>query len=169
MTTRAGIACPTRPTGRRRSTRSRSSTDGLAEPAERERLERFPVEIALEDLRESFTLKAGDRDLVFSQHGPARLGVAGGVVRAALHGVRSGRSRVDPRSRAVVSVRPSRGSSRRPARRKASRSRRPLAGRRRPTMPPITGCPERSLGRSPRTPRPTRSRSSPSCWSAGAR
>ncbi len=43
---------------------------------ERERLERFPLEIALEDLRESFTLKAGDRDLVFSQHGPARLGVA---------------------------------------------------------------------------------------------
>jgi TnpA family transposase len=43
---------------------------------ERERLERFPVEIALEDLRESFTLKAGDRDLSFSQHGPARLGVA---------------------------------------------------------------------------------------------
>ena len=37
---------------------------------ERERLERFPLEIALEDLRESFTLKAGDRDLVFSQHGP---------------------------------------------------------------------------------------------------
>jgi hypothetical protein len=34
------------------------------------------VEIALEDLRGSFTLKAGDRDLVFSQHGPARLGVA---------------------------------------------------------------------------------------------
>ena len=43
---------------------------------ERERLERFPLEIALEDLRESFTLNAGDRDLVFSQHGPARLGVA---------------------------------------------------------------------------------------------
>ncbi len=42
----------------------------------RERLERFPVEIALEDLRESFTLKAGGRDLVFSQHRPARLGVA---------------------------------------------------------------------------------------------
>jgi hypothetical protein len=37
---------------------------------ERERLERFPLEIALEDLRESFTLKAGDRDLLFSQHGP---------------------------------------------------------------------------------------------------
>jgi hypothetical protein len=37
--------------------------------AERERLERFPLEIALEDLRESFTLKAGDRDLVFSQQG----------------------------------------------------------------------------------------------------
>ena len=45
-------------------------------PGERERLERFPVEVALEDLRGSFTLRAGDRDLVFSQHGPARLGVA---------------------------------------------------------------------------------------------
>jgi hypothetical protein len=36
---------------------------------ERERLERFPAETALQDLRDSFTLKAGDRDLVFSQHG----------------------------------------------------------------------------------------------------
>jgi hypothetical protein len=43
---------------------------------EREQLERFPSEIALKDLRGSFTLGAGDRDLVFSQHGPARLGVA---------------------------------------------------------------------------------------------
>ena len=43
---------------------------------ERERLERFPLEIALQDLRDSFTLKARDRELVFSQHGPARLGVA---------------------------------------------------------------------------------------------
>jgi hypothetical protein len=43
---------------------------------ERAQLERFPVDVALEDLRASFTLQAGDRDLVFSQHGPARLGVA---------------------------------------------------------------------------------------------
>lgn len=43
---------------------------------ERERLERFPADIALQDLRDSFTLKARDRELVFSQHGPARLGVA---------------------------------------------------------------------------------------------
>ena len=43
---------------------------------ERERLERFPADIALQDLRGSFTLRASDRDLVFSQHGAARLGVA---------------------------------------------------------------------------------------------
>ena len=42
---------------------------------ERERLERFPADIALQDLRDSFTLKARDPELVFSPHGPARLGV----------------------------------------------------------------------------------------------
>jgi hypothetical protein len=49
---------------------------GWPSSVERERLERFPDEIALQDLRGSFTLKAADRDLVFAQHGPARVGVA---------------------------------------------------------------------------------------------
>lgn len=58
---------------------------------ERERLERFPADIALQDLRDSFTLKARDRELVFSQHGPPRLGVGPAVATDQKRTLRSDR------------------------------------------------------------------------------
>lgn len=45
--------------------------------AERRRLERFPEQIAVEDLRACFALSDADRELVFAQRGAAnRLGLA---------------------------------------------------------------------------------------------